>query len=300
MLCMAMHKKLSGLCVALLLWGLAPAHVTAWGSTGHRFITDKAIDLLPPEIQPFFRKYRVTIVEHSIDPDTYRTMGFTEEPPRHFMDMDNYGPFPFGSIPHDYNDAVAARGLDFVLKNGTVPWRTQDIYTQLRDAFTKLPTSPFSRDDVKLFSAVIAHYTEDAFQPFHACANYDGQLTHQQGIHARFETDLFERYQGDLHLTPAPAAYIPNAREFIFATLTTSYQAVDPILAADRAATQGRSEYDDAYFAQLFQQTRPILEKQVSGAITGVASLVMSAWVDAGKPALPADAPPQPPRPIRR
>ena len=295
-----MRKILSALCGALLLWGLAPARVAAWGFTGHRFITDRAIDLLPAEIRPFFQKYRATVVEHSIDPDTYRTMGFTAEPPRHFMDMDNYGPFPFAAIPHDYNEAVAARGVDFVVKNGTLPWRTQEVYDQLRDTFTKLSTSPFSREDIELFSAVIAHYTEDAFQPFHACANYDGQLTHQQGIHARFETELFERYKDRLHLAPAPAAYIPNARDFSFATLTSSYQSVDAILAADRAAAGGRTEYDAAYFAQLFQQTRPILEKQVSGAISGVASLIVSAWTDAGKPALPPDAPPARPRPIRR
>ena len=53
---------------------------------------DRAIALLPPEIRPFFETYRTTIVEHAIDPDTYRTMGFAEEPPRHFLDMDAYGP----------------------------------------------------------------------------------------------------------------------------------------------------------------------------------------------------------------
>lgn len=295
-----MRKTLPAIVVAMLVWPAAPARVDAWGFSGHRFITGKAIDLLPEPIRPFFQKYRTTLVEHAIDPDTYRTMGFTEEPPRHFMDMDNYGPFPFTSIPHDYSEAVAKRGLDFVTKNGTVPWRAEEIYDHLRDTFARLPTSPFSRDDVLLFSAVLGHYTEDAFQPLHACANYDGQLTHQQGIHSRFESELFDRYERELHLTPAPAVYIPNAREFIFATLADSYQNVQPILDADRAAAEGRTEYDDEYFAQLFKGTRPILEKRVSGAISGVASLIMSAWTDAGKPALPVDAPPRRPRPIRR
>jgi hypothetical protein len=295
-----MRKILSALVLTLFFWPAQSASVSAWGFTGHRFITGKAIDLLPPEIRPFFQKYRTTVVEHAIDPDTYRVMGFTEEPPRHFMDMDNYGPFPFTAIPHDYNDAVAKRGIDFVTKNGTVPWRTQDIYDRLRDMFKRVPTSSFSRDDILLFSAVIAHYTEDAFQPFHACANYDGQLTHQQGIHSRFESELFDRYEAELHLSPAPAAYVPNAREFIFSTLSDSYQNVQPILDADRAAAEGRTLYDDEYFAQLFKGTRPILEKRVSGAISGVASLITSAWIDAGKPTLPVDAPPRPPRPISR
>lgn len=295
-----MRKILPAVVLALFLWPAPSARVSAWGFTGHRFITGKAIDLLPPEIRPFFQKYRTTLVEHAIDPDTYRTMGFTEEPPRHFMDMDNYGPFPFASIPHDYSEAVAKRGLDFVTKNGTVPWRTEEVFNRLRDAFRQLPTSSFSRDDITLFSAVMAHYTEDSFQPFHACANYDGQLTHQQGIHSRFESELFDRYEADLHLSPPPVAYIPNAREFIFTTLTASYENVQPILDADRAAAEGRTLYDDEYFAQFFRSARPILEKRVSGAISGVASLITSAWMDAGKPALPADAPPRPPRPIRR
>lgn len=295
-----MRKILSVLLLTICLWPARSAPVQAWGFTGHRFITGKAIDRLPPEMRPFFQKYRTTMVEHAIDPDTYRIMGFTEEPPRHFLDMDNYGPFPFTAIPHDYHEAVEKRGIDFVTKNGTVPWRAEEIFGRLRDAFKQLSTSSFSRDDIALFSAVLAHYTEDAFQPLHACANYDGQLTHQQGIHSRFESELFDRYEGDLRLSPPPPAYIPNAREFIFSTLTDSYQNVQPILDADRAAAQGRTVYDDEYFAQLFRSTRPILEKRVSGAISGVASLIMSAWIDAGRPALRADAPPRPPRPIRR
>ena len=197
----------------------APFPSRAWGFSGHKFITDRAIDLLPSELRPFFQQFRTTVVEHSIDPDTYRTMGCVEEPPRHFLDMDAYGAFPFKDLPHDYKEAVDKRGADFVIKNGTVPWRAEEIYNQLRDAFKQLPAAPYARDNIKLFSAVLAHYVGDSFQPLHACLNYDGQLTNQQGIHSRFESELFERYETKLRITPAPVATIPNAREFVFATL---------------------------------------------------------------------------------
>ena len=272
----------------------------AWGFSGHKFITDRAIDLLPSELRPFFQRYRTTIVEHSIDPDTYRTMGFTDEPPRHFVDMDAYGAFPFKDLPHDYKEAVDKRGADFVIKNGTVPWRAEEIYNQLRDAFKQLPTAPYARDNVKLFSAVLAHYVGDSFQPLHACLNYDGQLTNQQGIHSRFESELFERYETKLRITPAPVAIIPNAREFVFATLGDSFQQVDTVLAADHDAVKGRTEYDDGYFSTLFEKAGPVMEQRMSGAVTAIASLITSAWTDAGKPALPADNPPRAPRPIRR
>jgi hypothetical protein len=295
-----MRKVLPIALLALALSAARPVHLGAWGFNGHKFITDRAIDLLPQEIRPFFQKFRTTLVEHSTDPDTYRTMGWAEEPPRHFLDMDSYGPFPFKDLPHDYSEAVAKRGADFVIKNGLVPWRAQEVYVRLRDAFKQLPTSSFARDDIKLFSAVLSHYTGDSFQPFHAAANYDGQLTNQQGIHSRFESELFDRYQDKLKVAPAALTPIPDAREFIFATLTDSFSFVDPILAADRDAIKGRELYDDQYFATLFEKSGPIMERRLSGAIAGVASLIAQAWIDAGKPALPVEAPVRPPRPIRR
>ncbi len=286
--------------VALLLSSIPRADVAAWGFSGHKFITDKAIDQLPPQLKPFFQKFRTTVVEHAIDPDTYRTMGWTEEPPRHFLDMDSWGPFPFTDVPHDYQAAVAKRGEDFVVKNGTLPWRAEEIYGRLRDAFRQLATSDYSRENIKLFSAVLSHYVGDSFQPFHACANYDGQLTGQNGIHARFESDLFDRLESHLRVTASPLQTIPSAREFVFAALTDSFKEVDAILAADKAATQGRTAYDDGYFEAMAASSGPILERRINGAINGVASLVTQAWVDAGRPTLAADAAPKPPRPIRR
>jgi len=295
-----MRKVLPAAAVALALCTLRPVPVGAWGFSGHKFITERAIDLLPPEIRPFFQRFKTTLVEHSIDPDTYRTMGWVEEPPRHFLDMDAYGPFPFKDLPHDYNEAVAKKGVDFVIKNGTVPWRAQEVYVQLRDAFKQLPVQGYARDNIKLFSAVLSHYTGDSFQPLHAAVNYDGRDTGQLGVHSRFESDLFDRYRDKLTIVPGPLVPVPDVREFFFANLTDSFAAVDAVLAADRAAIQGREFYDDPYFAKLFEKSGPIMEKRLSGAITGVASLITQAWIDAGRPALPVEEPARPPRPIKR
>jgi hypothetical protein len=295
-----MRKVLTAGAVLGALCMLQPVRVAAWGFSGHKFITERAIDLLPSEIRPFFQKFKITLVEHSIDPDTYRTMGWLEEPPRHFLDMDAYGPFPFRDLPHEYAEAVAKRGAEFVIKNGTVPWRAQEVYLQLRNAFTELPTSGYARDNIKLFASVLSHYTADSFQPLHAAVNYDGRDTGQVGIHSRFESEMFDRYQDKLKISPAPIVPVPDAREFFFKNLTDSFADVEGVLAADRAAIVGRELYDDQYFAKLFEKSGPIMEKRISGAITAVASLIAQAWTDAGKPALPVDAPARAPRPIRR
>jgi hypothetical protein len=93
---------------------------------------------------------------------------------------------------------------------------------------------------------------------------------------------------------------VDNVREFTFGVIADSFREVDGILAADRAAAAGRDAYDDEYFAKFFASVQPVLEKRISGAIAAAGSIITSAWVQAGKPALPVTAPHAPPRPIRR
>lgn len=264
---------------------LAPRPAAAWGIEVHKFITARAIALLPREIRPYFEKYHAGIVEHAGDPDLWRTVGWAEEPPRHFVDMDAYGPFPFKELPHEYDEAVKRYGLDFVLKNGTLPWRGEEIYKKLVEAFTQ--KAPYSRENIRLFSSVLSHYVADAHQPFHAALNYDGQLTGQWGVHSRFETELFDRYESRVHLSPAVPTSVGNPREFIFSALTTSFSLVQPILDADKRAVGNRELYDDDYFDHFFAGVKPILEKRLSDSIGAVAAMIHAAWVEAGRPAVP-------------
>jgi len=270
----------------------------AWGFEAHKFIVDKAIALLPPEIRPFFEKYRVTIVEHAIDPDLWRTMGWdAEEGPRHFLDMDAYGPPPFAALPRDREQALKKFGPEMIAKNGLLPWRAQEIQDKLAEAFLQKQT--YSRENIKLYASVIAHYLSDAQVPFHAALNHDGQLTGQVGIHSRFETELFERYRDTLQVTPPAMVKIASVRDYAFDSLVDSFSQVPAILDADKAAIAGRDLYDDAYFAAMFARLKPMLEARLARAITATASAISSAWEQAGRPALPVEVA-RVPRPIRR
>ena len=290
-----MRKPLLLLTVVALLG--CPGRADAWGFDVHRFVMSRAIALLPAEIRPFFEKFQTQIVEHSIDPDLWRTAGWLEEPPRHFMDLDAYGPHPFRELPRVYDDAVRRYGREFVEKNGTLPWRAEEIHQKLAEAFRQ--EAPYARENIKFFSSVIGHYAGDAHVPFHAALNYDGQLTGQWGIHSRFETELFLRYQDRLAIAPGPIVTVGNARDFIFDTLIASFPYVQPLLDADRAAVAGREMYDDEYFSLFFAKAQPILEKRLSDSISGIASIVISAWTAAGKPALPVEEK-RIPRKVRR
>ena len=291
-----MRRVIAGLFALIVV--AAPAPADAWGFEAHKYILDRAIDLLPPEIRPYFVKYRAAIVEHAIDPDLWRNVGFdADESPRHFLDMDAYGPSPFTELPRDFEAAVKRYGREFVVKNGLLPWRTQEIHVKLVEAFTQKAT--YSRDNIKYFSAFLGHYLSDAQVPFHAALNHDGQLTGQWGIHSRFETETFERYRGSLDVRQKPTVALKSARDFAFDSLVASFSQVQAVLDADKAAVANRDLYDDEYFAAFFGTVKPILEQRLADSITAVASAIAAAWEDAGRPALPLEVP-RLPRKVRR
>jgi hypothetical protein len=211
--------------------------------------------------------------------------------------MDAYGPYPFKLLPREFDEAVVRYGRDFVLDNGTLPWRAQEIHDKLTEAFTQKAT--YSRENIKFFSSVMSHYVADAHVPFHAAVNYDGQLTGQWGIHSRFETELFERYEASLTVKPGVLVPVSGARDFVFDTLLVSFPLVQPVLDADKAAVAGRDAYDDQYFTLFFGKVRPILERRLSDAVTHVASMIAAAWERAGRPALPTEVP-RVPRKVKR
>lgn len=277
---------------------LAPMPADAWGFEAHKFIMGRAIALLPAQIRPFFEAERVSVVEHTIDPDLWRTAGWSDEHSRHYFDLDAYGAHPFKDVPHDFDEAIKKHGIEFVNKNGTLPWRTVGIQQDLADAFKQ--QTVYSRENIKFFAAVLAHYVSDAHVPFHTTLNHDGQLTQQSGIHDRFEREMFERYHNWMRISPRPVFKIPDARAFMFETLTQSFALVQPLLDADRQAAAGREHYDDGYYALFFGKGRPLLEARLSESITAVASMITAAWVEAGRPALPLQAPRFAPGKIRR
>jgi hypothetical protein len=289
--------------VLLLITLAVPGQVRAWGFDAHRFITDQAIALLPPELKPYFEQRRAFIVERSIDPDLWRSAGFDQEPPNHFLDLDyeGYGPYPFDALPRDYDAAVQKFGREVVHAQGTLPWRLQEMYGKLTRTFASLnsKTPPgYALDDIAFFAAIVSHYVADGHVPLHAVVNYDGQLTDQNGVHSRWEAELFDRYRSRMTFAPRPMPPVRNPRDFMFEVLLASNRAAPELLAADRKATEGREVYDDAYFEAFGRASLPLVEQRMNAAISAVAAVIVGAWEEGGKPSLavPARGPRRIPR----
>lgn len=284
-------RKAPLVAAALLAASLVPATASAWGFAGHRYIMSRAIDLLPADLKPFFDHYRNEIVMRVVDPDLWRNVGW-EDDPNHFVNFGakEFGAYPFKDLPREYGAALEKFGAATLKRDGLLPWREAEEFGNLRrgfEGFTR--NAAYAPGDVVLFAAVASHYMQDAHQPLHASNNYDGQLTGNNGVHARFERDLIERFQSRLTVGPAPPSPIHNVRDAAFDALLASYQLVDPILRADTEAVAGKDAYDDDYFEKFFVKVRPVLEKRLADAITATASLILGAWEQAGRPALKLD-----------
>jgi hypothetical protein len=284
------------LVAALVILALfAPAPVFAWGAAGHRLIMGRAIELLPPDLNPFFQKFRDEVVLRVNDPDLWRNVGW-EEDPHHFVDfgMPELGAYPFTNLPHDLSAAIEKFGMPTMKKIGLLPWREAEMYGNLRRGFEGFRRqAPYAASDVVLFTAVASHYIQDAHQPLHATNNYDGQLTGNVGIHARFERDLIERFASRLTLTPAAPKVILSPVADSFDVLLEGHKLVDGILKADSEAAAGKDVYDDDYFEKLFVKVKPLLERRLSESISATVGIIVGAWEAAGKPRIAlADARP--------
>ena len=291
-----MRKTIAVAAVLAASW-LVPAPAAAWGFAGHKLIMRRALELLPPGLKPFFDRHRDEIVLRSTDPDLWRSVGWDDDP-NHFVDFGakELGEYPFTALPRDYGAALEKFGAPTLARLGRLPWREAEEFGQLRRAFESFKReTQFGSLDAILFSAVTSHYMQDAHQPFHASVNYDGQLTGNAGIHSRFETELIQRYESRLTLTPAPPTPITNPRDAAFDALLVSHQLVDAILKADTEAVAGKDTYDDDYYEKFFTRARPILEERLSAAISATAGVIIGAWEQAGRPAITLDGvrPPQ-------
>jgi hypothetical protein len=280
-----MIRRLSAALVAALL---LPAPALAWSWATHRFIMRRAIEILPSEIKPFFIEHKEEVVYRAIDPDLWRDVGW-EDDQNHFVNFGTpeLGPYPFVALPRDHTAALEKFGEAGLKRIGTLPWRLQEMVGNLRRAFEGFAKgSGLATQQTVLFSGAASHYMQDATQPFHASNDFDGQLSGQRGIHARFEQELLDRFESRITLRTEPPKPIASLRDHVFETMLASYQKVEAILRADKETLGSKDTYDDEYFEAFFVRVRPLYEGQLSIAVSDTAAVITTAWQQAGRPAL--------------
>jgi hypothetical protein len=247
---------------------------SAWGGAGHEAITRLAAQRLDDDcLKNFFTAHLSTVVVESTAPDRWKETD-PDEGSRHYLNLDVEA--RAGDYPHVYSEAVRRYGLDAAVRQGLVPWRAEEMATLLFERF--------SRSDARGAAETaghLSHYIGDAYSPLHSTRNYDGQLTGNPGLHARWESDMpytFRRELEDAAARRAPPLPTANAMEGAFSALQTGLDAMPEIVRVDLdTGGDPRSLYD--------AQGEVVSERWAKAAAL-LASLWIDAWLRAGRPAL--------------
>lgn len=268
-----------------------------WGFFAHQKINYYAVFLLPPPMLVFYKPNIQFLSEHAVDPDKRRYM-IPAEGPRHYIDMDRYGSYPYHELPRRWDSAIAKFGEDTLQANGVAPWWIQIMKLRLTTAFKENNAAKILK-----LSADLGHYLADAHVPLHASSNHNGQHTGQRGIHGFWESRLPELLADkEWNFFIGNAEYISNTQEFIWKRVLESAAAADTVLTAeknlsaqfaadkkfafeDRNGTLQR-QYSSAFSRAYNMVLNGMVERRMRQSIFAVASFWYTAWVDAGQPDL--------------
>lgn len=268
-----------------------------WGFYAHQRINYYAVFLLPPDLIILYKPNIQFLTDHAVDPDK-RRYAVAAEAPKHYIDIDYYGYYPWKELPVNYQDAIAKYSEDTVLANGIVPWWIQIMQQRLTNAFKE-------KDMAKILklSAEIGHYIADSHVPLHVTSNHDGQLTGQKGIHGFWESrvpELLAEKKFDFMI--GKANYISDIQKYVWDRVRESGAASDTVLkneamltkqfSADRKYSfEERSgkivrQYSSAFTTAYDEMLNGMVERRMRLAIASVACFWYTAWVNAGQPDL--------------
>ena len=285
--------------IALLLvcCFILPGTAFCWGFYAHQRINYLAVFLLPPEMMVLYKPNIQFLTDHSVDPDK-RRYAYSSEGPRHYIDIDLYGSYPYNELPKKYDSAIQKFSEDTVLEKGIVPWWIQTMQSRLTTAFKERNAAKIIR-----LSAEIGHYIADSHVPLHTNSNHDGQLTNQRGIHGFWESRLPELFaEKEFDFILGKASYIADIEKYTWNRIMESAAAADSVLQGEstiskqfppdrKFAFEQRNgklvrQYSSEYSGAFNKQLKGMVERRMCASIVSVASFWYTAWINAGQPDL--------------
>ena len=273
-----------------LLMCLSPSLAWCWGFTGHRMLAKHMQDPLPANscLRQWYLAHQAFVwQDHACDPDRWRLGDSAAGPfdpneaPRHFLEVD--WAQPVSSYPRDYAAAQVQFGK-YVTRNGQVPWRVAEMYEVLVSAFRS-----GDQNAILSNSFWLSHYVTDSFSLLHDTQNFDPN----NGVHSRWESDMMgvsanlnelQDQASSLYGTPGVA----DPKNNIFDCVIVGNGLLPQLIAADQAASGDGGVYNkDTYqLPVLFSLSKNLTARRWADAETVLASLLWSAWAQAGSPEL--------------
>ena len=275
-----MKNRFNFLVILISLLVLASQTVFPWGDKGHKLISKMSVDFLPPEMKAF-KAWRDYLEEHAPDPD-YRKKTDKTEGPKHFIDIDYYKEYLNGNMVENEDSLITEYGEKEVIHQGILPWATLQTFENLTKAFKEK-----NKELALRYAADLGHYVGDGHQPMHTVLNYNGQLTDQKGVHARYEIKMVDAHLDELEKSfkPIPASYVQNPLQYIFNYISDANSVCEVLFNADSLAyKETNSRRSNKYYDLMWLRTKYITEIQFNNAAGDFAALVYTAWVNGGRP----------------
>ncbi|HAH23313.1 MAG TPA: hypothetical protein DCL77_06080 [Prolixibacteraceae bacterium] len=256
----------------------------SWGEKAHQKINSSCVEYFPKELNGL-KSWSAFLGDHGSDADD-RKKTDKNEFVRHFIDIDIYEDFiKSHKIAEDFNAACTQYGKAKVIKNGTLPWVTDSTYRALVNDFKSR-----NWQQAELTAADLGHYVGDGFMPLHITTNYNGQLSNQKGIHSRYEITMIDKYIDNIHFKTSRVRKVKAIQSTIFEYLYTNYNYVSFLLQADsKAFKESGKQYNDTYYASLWKETSVFTTHLLQESSKTLASLIYTAWLEAGRPEIPAN-----------
>lgn len=279
-------------CLILFLH-ICPTCESQWGFWAHRQIHRQAVYLMPAPIADFFRANVEELIDHAIDADDRRRID-PSEAPQHYIDLDRYGSYPFDELPRNFNEALQKFGYERLKENGLVPWRIAAFADSLTIAFREQ-----NREKIIYYAANLGHYVADANVPLHATENYDGQLSGQKGLHARWESVYPQKFmlsRANEYLNNGSIFIIQDPTQEAFKWSLESFLLSRQVLAADKHiqselsqadlyesssenASKSRKEFSQIYYEKLRNKLNQMVENRFELSVVRVASIWYYSWL---------------------
>ncbi len=261
-----------------------------WGYDVHRRITRAAVPAVPGVFGEFLLKNIDNLSYHAADPDFWKAVD-SNEGYRHFIDADLYDEYPFDNIPRNFDSLYSKFGEENINHFGIAPWNIEDYCNRLTELFRarKWEESIFTM-------AALSHYIADIHMPLHTCANYNGQLSGNDGVHFRWETPMVQQYV--TYIEPLNEAVIINdPLEMTFTIVKESFGVHKQILHTDSVArapftkiqadslnTYEALSFEDEYLSVLYTLISDIVHDRLNKSAERIASFWYTCWVRAGSP----------------
>ncbi len=224
----------------------------AWGKRGHEIIASIGAELLVQKRGAQYLKVHgfdlgyysnvPDIIFRNINSETSQLEG-----PQHFIDWNEKFIKTFEkpeNLPVSFSEYKEKFSEGFNRELGLVPWRIRSLIDECKGLANQVMQNHELNIQGKLLVClgVLSHYVGDLSMPLHVTDNFDGQKTHQQGVHAFFEVTVVDSLDPGLkvnvleksqQLFDEMSQQKLNPDQRVRALVSDSFSQIDELLAID-------------------------------------------------------------------